>query len=173
MSHGLELARARHNAGLTGVKVSIHSADVGLPKLFDVHLDPRDGAGVETKTRSITGVECCSIGLTLGAGTPSAARLMALDPSDAVFLRVEKGGETTWARLQRWSSDPRLLTATFGQAYQSLRYSSERGFHTDTLVEPSPPVPFDESHPHYPGSAVQEMAERSRHVEELRLGREH
>ncbi|ORL01807.1 hypothetical protein A6F55_19130 [Prescottella equi] len=162
MSHGLELARALHNAGLTGVKVSIHGGGEGLPKLFDVHLDPRDGSGIETKTRRIAGVDCRSIGLTLGAGTPSAARLMALDPTDAVFLRVKEGGETTWARLQQWSSDPRGVAATFGQAYQSLRYTPEDGFHLETLVEPSPPVPFDENHPHYPGSATEEITARTR-----------
>lgn len=180
MSTGLERARAQHRAGLAGVRISIHEADDGtLTKLFDVHLDPRDGAGIQIDTRDVHGVGCVSVALSMAVDQPGVRHLFDVSRGKFFFVCVTEPGSQVWARMYKieggWSDTAlkRIYTAYFDQAYPSLRYSRDDGVHVVTLVEPSPPVPFDEHHPHYPGSAAEYRDEIARYREQLRDGREH
>lgn len=79
----------------------------------------------------------------------------------SVFLRIAFVGNEQWLRMQSWDMrGSGKLTAHFSRQYPARRWNRTDGFYVENRVEPSPPVPFDEHHPHYEGSAQQESARR-------------
>lgn len=139
------------------MRCSIHTG----PDLAEIHhftIDESDILKVEVTFGTIV-----AAAVEVPVGSPRAVRIMnsALDDGETAFLRIAFVGNEQWLRMQSWDMrGSGKLTAHFSRQYQARRWSPTDGFYVESLVEPSPPAPFDEHHPHYEGSAQQELARR-------------
>lgn len=152
---------ARVFAELTGrkpqpdmtIRCSIHTGK-DLTEIFRFNIEDDDLAAFTMRTGTVLGLT-----LDLPAPSPRAFRLMhsSLDETTTVFIRVTLAGSDVaqWLRMQSWNTAGTTVTADFSREYPSRRWNERDGYFTETLTEPSPPVPFDEHHPHYEGSAQQ------------------
>lgn len=156
---------ARLFAELTGrkpqpdmtIRCSIHTGS-DLAEIFRFTIEEDDLAAFTMRTGTVLGLT-----LDLPAGTPRAFRLIhsSLDETTTVFIRVTLAGSDVeqWLRMQLWNTAGTTVTAEFTREYSSHRWNERDGYFTEILTEPSPPVPFDEHHPHYEGSAQQHRAD--------------
>lgn len=152
---------ARLFAELTGrkpqpdmtIRCSIHTGS-DLTEIHRFTIEDDDLAAFTMRAGTVLGLT-----LDLPAGTPRAFRLMhsSLDQATTAFIRVTLAGSDVeqWLRMQSWNTAGTTVTAEFTREYSSHRWNERDGYFTEILAEPSPPVPFDEHHPHYEGSAQQ------------------
>lgn len=160
---------ARLFAELTGrkpqpdmtIRCSTHTGS-DLAEIFRFTIEEDDLAAFTMRAGTVLGLT-----LDLPAGTPRAFRLMhsSLDQATTAFIRVTLAGSDVeqWLRMQSWNTAGTTVTAEFTREYSSRRWNERDGYFTEILAEPSPPVPFNEDHPHYEGSAQQHHAQLSTH----------
>lgn len=139
------------------IRCGIHTGS-DLAEIFRFTIEDDDLAAFTMRAGTVLGLT-----LDLPAPSPRAFRLMhsSLDETTTVFIRVTLAGSDVaqWLRMQSWNTAGTTVTAEFTREYSSRRWNERDGYFTEILAEPSPPVPFDEHHPHYEGSAQQHAAD--------------
>lgn len=145
-----ELTRRKPQPGMT-IRCSIHTGS-DLTEVHRFTIEDDDLAAFTMRAGTVLGLT-----LDLPVGTPRAFRLMhsSLDETTTAFIRITLAGSDVgqWLRMQSWNTAGTTVTAEFTREYSSHRWNERDGYFTEILTEPSPPVPFDEHHPHYEGSA--------------------
>ena len=158
LEHLREWWTTRNQAHTFGpMRCSIHTG----PDLTELHNFTIDEGDVLELNMTVGRV--VSVAVRVPAATPRGAKIMnsSLDDTETAFVRLTYAGAEQWLRMQSWTRNPSgTLTAQFSREYPARRWNPTDGYHVENLLEPSPPVPFDEHHPHYDGSAQQELARR-------------
>ncbi|MFE5789579.1 hypothetical protein [Rhodococcus erythropolis] len=131
--------------------VSVHIGDQ-LTETGRFTIEPADELMFQTRAGIVTAV---TIRVPEGEPRCSVIASAGVKADEVVFARIIHNDTENWLRMQRWGSVGGALTAEFSREYPSRRWNERDGYYTETLIEPSPPVPFDEHHPHYEGSAQQ------------------
>lgn len=136
---------------------NIHTGDT-LQKVRGFRIQHDDAISIDVNhLGSIT-----SVAIDLPAASARGVGITSIDDNKAVFVVIyntNDRGRDQWLRMKSWSIDEGRLRAHFSREYESLRWNDYNGYpggrYVERLIEPSPPVPFDEHHPHYEGSAQQ------------------
>ncbi|MBJ7479237.1 hypothetical protein [Rhodococcus sp. (in: high G+C Gram-positive bacteria)] len=130
-------------------RVSLHTGSE-LTETSQFAIEPTDALMFRTQAGTVTAVT-----IQLPERTQRAVAIAGLDAGDVVFARILYNSSEHWLRMRQWESFAGTLTAEFSREYPSYRWNERDGYFMEALIEPSPPVPFDEHHPHYEGSAQQ------------------
>lgn len=137
------------------IRCSIHTGDQ-LTEESRFTIEDSDILMVQTRAGNVTALD-----LEVPIDTPRGTALTTSGFTDGstAFARVTFNGAECWLRMQRWRIYEGQLTVDFSRDYESTRWTERHGYYRALLTEPSPPVPFDEHHPHYEGSARQHAAD--------------
>lgn len=131
---------------------SIHAGDT-LTRIHKFWIEDDDAISVAINYLGVI----TSASVEVPAGTPRGVKITNIADNRAVFIRISNAGTPQWLRMNSWGIRYGKLTAHFSREYNSRRWSELHGYYFEQLIEPSPPVPFGNRHPHYEGSAQQHL----------------